>query len=128
MITSAEARRQDRRLYLDTSAYLCLLLAQDGWQPLAKETVGARLLSSVLLVMETKRNLVRLVRQGHLNVEQYDAAIGRLEEDTGLFLLRDLTLDLCQSNAMPDVATPRTLDLVHLRTAQWFHANGLRGI
>ena len=122
MTTSAEARRQDRRLYLDTSAYLCLLLAQDGWQPLAKETVGARLLSSVLLVMETKRNLVRLVRQGHLNVEQYDAAIGRLEEDTGLFLLRDLTLDLCQSNAMPVVATPRTLDLVHLRTAQWFHA------
>jgi hypothetical protein len=106
---------------LDTSAYLCLLLAQDGWRQLAEETVGARLLSSVLLVMETKRNLVRLVRQGHLNVEQYNAAIGRLEEDTSLFLLRDLTLDLCRSNAMPVVATPRTLDLVHLRTAHWFH-------
>jgi hypothetical protein len=76
----------------------------------------------VLLVLETKRNLVRLVRQGHLNPEQYDAAIGRLDQDMSLFLLRDLTLDLCQSNAMPVVATPRTLDLVHLRTALWFHA------
>jgi hypothetical protein len=109
-------------LYLDTSAYLCLLLAQDGWERVSRETAGARLLSSVLLVLETKRNLVRLVRQGHLNPEQYDAAIGRLDQDMSLFLLRDLTLDLCQSNAMPVVATPRTLDLVHLRTALWFHA------
>ena len=72
--------------------------------------------------METKRNLVRLVRQGHLSPEQYDATIGRLDQDMSLFLLRDLTLELCQSNAMPVVATPRTLDLVHLRTALWFHA------
>jgi hypothetical protein len=107
---------------LDTSAYLCLLLAQEGWQQLAKETAGARLLSSVLLVMETRRNLVRLVREGQLNAAQYDAAIGRLDQDMSLFLLRDLTLELCQSNAMPVVATPRTLDLAHLRTALWFHA------
>ena len=42
--------------------------------------------------------------------------------DISLFLLRDLTLDLCQSNPMPVVATPQTLDLAHLRTALWFHA------
>jgi hypothetical protein len=30
-------------------------------------------------------------------------------------------LDLCQSNTLPAVATPRSLDLVHLRTALWFH-------
>ena len=39
-----------------------------------------------------------------------------------LFLLRDLTFDLCQSNTLPAVATPRSLDLAHLRTALWFHA------
>ena len=122
MTLSAETKRHHGRLYLDTSAYLCLLLAQEGWQQLSRETVGCRLLSSVLLVMETKRNLVRLVRQGHLNPEQYDAAIERLDQDMRLFLLRDFTLDLCQSNAMPVVATPRTLDLAHLRTALWFHA------
>ena len=122
MTPSGETQRRPRRLYLDTSAYLCLLLAQEGWQQLAKETAGARLLSSVLLVMETRRNLVRLVREGQLNAEQYDAVIGRLDRDMSLFLLRDLTLDLGQSNAMPVVATPRTLDLAHLRTALWFHA------
>jgi hypothetical protein len=122
LTTGAEPKVQHRRLYVDTSAYLCLLLAQTGWKQLAKESLGARLLSSVLLIIETKRNLVRLVREGHLNADQYDAAIGRLDQDTSLFLLRDLTLDLCQSNVMPVVSTPRTLDLVHLRTALWFHA------
>ena len=122
MTTGTEPRVPRRRLYVDTSAYLCLLLAQAGWKQLAKETVDARLLSSVLLVIETKRNLVRMVREGHLHAGQYDAAIGRLDQDMSLFLLRDLTLDLCQSNTMPVVATPRTLDLVHLRTALWFHA------
>ena len=38
------------------------------------------------------------------------------------FLLRDLTLDLCLSNPLPAVATLRSLDLTHLRTALWFHA------
>jgi hypothetical protein len=122
LTTVAEPKVHPRRLYVDTSAYLCLLLAQAGWKQLAKEMAGAQLLSSVLLVIETKRNLVRLVRAGHLNADQYEAAIGRLDQDLSLFLLRDLTLELCQSNTMPVVATPRTLDLVHLRTALWFHA------
>ena len=32
------------------------------------------------------------------------------------------TLDLCQSNLVPAVTTPRSLDLAHLRSALWFHA------
>jgi len=31
-------------------------------------------------------------------------------------------LELCQSNLLPAVATPRSLDLAHLRTALWFDA------
>jgi len=119
---SPDSAKQQRRLYLDTSAYLCILLAQDGSERLSKETVGAQLLSSVLLVLETKRNLVRLARDGRLEPEQYKNAMERLEQDSSLFLLRDLTLDLCQSNLTPAVSTPRSLDLVHLRTALWFHA------
>jgi acyl-CoA thioesterase len=46
----------------------------------------------------------------------------RVEADANLFVLRDLTLDLCASNTLPAVATPRSLDLAHLRTALWFHA------
>jgi prevent-host-death family protein len=32
---------------------------------------------------------------------------------------RYLTLDLCDSNVLPAVTTPRSLDLAHLRTALW---------
>lgn len=46
----------------------------------------------------------------------------RLYLDTNRFELRDVTLDLCQSNLLPPVSTPRSLDLAHLRTALWFHA------
>jgi hypothetical protein len=45
-----------------------------------------------------------------------------MEEDMAFFVLRDLTLELCRSNVVPAVATPRSLDLAHLRTALWFHA------
>jgi hypothetical protein len=101
--------------------YLCVLLAQEGSDRLSKETVGTELLSSVMLVLEARRNLVRLAREARIQSGQYKTCLERLEQDTALFLLRDLTLDLCQSTPMPAVATPRSLDLVHLRTALWFH-------
>ena len=111
-----------KRLYLDTSAYLCLLLNQDGADRLAKETIGAELLSSVLLELEARRNLVRLARSGRLQPDQYKQVIDRIDHDMQLFTLRDLTLDLCRSNALPAVTIPKSLDLAHLRTALWFHA------
>jgi hypothetical protein len=111
-----------RRLYVDTSAYLCILLAEEGWERLSRETDGAELLSSVLLILEARRNLIRLAREGALEPERYKVCIERVEQDTSLFVLRDLTLDLCQSNLVPAVTTPRSLDLAHLRSALWFHA------
>lgn len=110
-----------RRLYVDTSAYLCILLAEAGWERLSKETDGTDLMSSVILILEARRNLARLAREGALKPEQYKTCIDRVEEDTSLFVLRDLTLDLCRSNLLPAVTTPRSLDLVHLRSALWFH-------
>jgi hypothetical protein len=77
-------------------------------------------LSSVLLILEAKRNLVRLAREGVLQAEQYNQCLGRLETDADFFLLSDVTLDICRSNVMPPVSTPRSLDLVHLRTALLF--------
>jgi hypothetical protein len=110
-------------LYLDTSAYLCILLGEQGWEGLSRETDGAELLSSVILILEARRNLIRLAREGALKPEQYKTCIERVEQDTSLFVLRDLTLDLCQSNHLPPVTTPRSLDLAHLRSALWFHAD-----
>jgi len=121
-VTPAVEPRLRRRLYLDTSAYLCILLGEEGSPRLSKETAGAELLSSVLLVLEARRNLIRLAREGTLAAAQYKACMDRVEQDVELFVLRDLTLDLCASNLVPAVTTPRSLDLTHLRTALWFHA------
>jgi hypothetical protein len=113
-----------RRLYVDTSAYLCLLLGEAGSDALAGDFDGAELLSSVLLVLEARRNLIRLARAKTLTAVQCRACLDRVEQDVSTFSLRDLTLDLCRSGAVPAVTTPRSLDLAHLHTALWFHAVG----
>lgn len=109
-------------MYVDTSAYLSLLLDEPGAAAIAARLDGAVCLSSVLLLLEARRNLVRLARQGALDVDKYETCAARLASDAELFELRDLTLDLCTSLAMPAVSTPRSLDLAHLQTALWFHA------
>ena len=111
-----------RRLYIDTSAYLAILLGEQGSAKLSKETDGAELLSSVLLVLEARRNLIRLARDGTLTLQNYKRCVDRIDRDRALFVMRDVTLDLCDSNLVPAVSTPRSLDLAHLRTAIWFHA------
>ena len=110
-----------RRYYVDTSAYLCILLNEEGSDQLRAEIEGMELLSSVLLVLEAYRNLVRLARQGHITVADLTLCLQRIDQDIDVFLLRDLTLDLCRFRDMPTVSTPRSLDLGHLRTALWFH-------
>ncbi len=109
------------RYYIDTSAYLCILLGEKGHERLQKELSGAYLLSSVILVLEAYRNLVRLSREGWISPGGFNGSLSRMEKDMELFLLRDLTEDLCRLKTMPVVTTPRSLDLAHLRTALWFH-------
>lgn len=110
-----------RRFYVDSSAYLCVLLHEDGHRDLADEIVAGELLSSVLLILEVKRNLVRLSRKGFLPPDRLSDALDRLTADREIFALRELTHDLCEDLRFPVVTTPRSLDLVHLRTALWFH-------
>lgn len=110
------------RYYVDSSAYLCTLLGEAGAEAIARELAGARLLSSVLMVLEAHRTLVRVSREGVLSPVDLQRARERLEEDVARFALRDLTPDLCGFTPMPAVTTPRSLDLAHLRTALWFHA------
>jgi hypothetical protein len=110
-----------KRLYIDTSAYLCILLGEAGHEKLCREVAGAELLSSVVLVLEAVRNLVRLSREDILTKTDFQNCVLTIENDMKYFLLRDLTLDLCSSLTMPVISTPRSLDLAHLRTALWFH-------
>jgi hypothetical protein len=114
-------RRKARRFYVDTSAYLCILLGEGGHEVLQRELGGAELVSSALLVLEAGRNLVRLSREGSLSACELQDCLSAIENDVQQFLLRDLTLDLCEARTMPVVSTPRSLDLAHLRTALWFH-------
>jgi hypothetical protein len=112
-----------RRVYLDTSSYLVLLIDEEAAVDMRGDLAGAEVVSSVLLMLETRRNLVRLARERSLSAEHYHAAMARVAADADGFLLRDLTLDLCEGFPLPAVATPRALDLAHLRTALWFHRN-----
>lgn len=112
-----------KRFYIDTSAYLCVLLGERGHKRLVKDLSGARLCSSVLLVLETNRNLIRLSREKLLSPVELQAGLERVQADLESFELRDLTLDLCTGLTMPVVSTPRSLDLGHLRTALWFQAS-----
>lgn len=109
------------RYYVDSSAYLCILLREDHAESLERELSGGLCLSSVLLALEAHRTLVRVSREGVLSPRELQDALERLESDLDRFVLRDLTLDLCRQRTMPVVSTPRSLDLAHLRTAGWFH-------
>jgi hypothetical protein len=111
----------DRRLYVDTSAYLCLLLGEQGAESVVRAIDGAALVSSVLLVLESRRNVIRLAREGCLSADQCQECLERIEADVEHFELRDLTMDICLSSLIPVISTPRSLDLAHLRTAVWFH-------
>jgi len=109
------------RFYVDTSAYLAVLLGEDGADTVALTLADGQLLSSALLVLEVSRNLIRLSREGCLAPDEAHAAFERLGKDVEHFALRDLTLDLCSGTLFPALITPRSLDLAHLRTALWFH-------
>jgi predicted nucleic acid-binding protein len=115
------AATRPRRVYLDTSAYVHLLLDEEGSLDVRDAIGTAEVLSSVLLLLETRRTLVRLARDHVMTKEHYKIAMERVTSDGERFVLRDLTLDLCDAHPLPAVATPRSLDLVHLRTARWFH-------
>lgn len=109
------------RSYVDTSAYLCVLLGEDGASEVEDQLAGGRLCSSVLLVLEARRNLVRLARGGQLAAPKLNSLLERVRKDSEVFALKDLTLDLCSDPSLPAVTTPRSLDLAHLHTALWFH-------
>lgn len=111
-----------KRFYVDRSAHRCILLGENGHAALETLVGGSEILSSVLLVIETTRSLVRLSREQVLSSAELQDALARLEKDSESFQLRDLTLDLCTGLTMPVVSTPGSLDLAHLRTALWFHS------
>ncbi len=112
------------RVYLDTSAYMALLLGETQASAVNRRAKKRTLCTSVLLFVEAERTLVHLVRGGRLSANRFESAFVRLGDDVDLFLLRDITMDLCLSKRFPLARTPKSADLIHLRTAEWFLQNG----
>jgi len=48
------------RYYVDTSAYLCVLLGEAGWEQIARQLDRAQLLASSRLALEAERTLAHL--------------------------------------------------------------------
>lgn len=88
---------------------------------MAEVLAGAHVLSSVLLILETERTLVRLAREQRITGDSLRSARERFASDRERMELRDVDLDLCLDPTWPALSMPRSLDLIHLRTALWFH-------
>ena len=88
------------RYYLDTSAYLAVILGEDGAEELSRMLARGNVLSSVLLPLDAGRHLVRLSREQRITAEtvaaifkgqQYvltSAGFGRLQSEVSQFAVR----------------------------------------
>ena len=110
------------RFYLDTSAYLAIVLAERPAATLLAALGPGAWVSSSLLLIESRRTIINLGRTGEMAERAVETALDRVDQDERRFALRDFTPDLASRQPVPAVRTPRSLDLAHLRTALWFHA------
>ncbi len=117
-------KTREERVYLDTSAYLAVLLGEQGSQAVVRALSKRVPCSSAFLLIETERNLVRLSREKFLPATNYRRAMDQVREDREKFLFKNLSVDLCLTGSFPAVRIPRSSDLVHLRTALWFQQHG----
>lgn len=108
------------RAYIDTSAYIAVLLGEQESEKILKLIHGVELCSSTFLLLEVERNLTRLAKQNIFSIKTYEQAKEKLIQDKELFILKDFTADLCLNGIFPAISTPKSADLLHLRTAKWF--------
>ena len=110
-------------VYVDTSAYLALLLKEPGWQKVKKVLKGVAYCASSVMFLEALRNLVRLSRDGVVLEADFMKLEERVFSDVELFAVKDLDLEICLNRRFPAVSLPKSLDLIHVRTALWFEEN-----
>lgn len=107
--------------YVDSSAYIEHLTTGVHAKEVAAQLTGFVWKSSTVLALETYRGLSRLVRERHISISQFHQCVDRLDEDLLEFELKDATLEICTGHVLPPLSLPKSLDLLHLRTAMWFH-------
>ena len=74
------------------------------------------------MFIEAQRCIVRLLREKILSPDESEKYLGQIESDVNTFVTRDVTVDLCVSRTYPAICTPRSSDLIHLRSALWFRS------
>jgi hypothetical protein len=117
-----------RAIYVDTSAYLTVLLHEKGYEKIQSRLAKHPLCASLVMFIEAERNVIRLARERILVQEDYLAALHRIKTDIELFLVLDLNFETAMFGQFPTVHLPRTMDLIHLRAAQFFAREmGLEG-
>lgn len=109
-----------KSVYLDTSAYLSVLLHESPWLRVQNHLKGKSYYTSSILFLEAHRCLIRCSREKLLSGEEFTILFKRLNEDQNLFVIKDVTLDLCFDYTFPAVSLPKSLDVIHIRTALWF--------
>lgn len=109
------------RIYIDSSAYLAVLLGEKSGELIEKQIRNVQILSSIILLLEVRRNLVRLTRNGFLNSTAYQDCMQRFDTDAERMSLLYINEENCGVLPMPPVAVPRSLDLLHLRSALQIH-------
>src|SRR5688572_24291835 len=102
------------RVYLDTSAYLAVLLDDSKAPGITNFLKNKILCSSTLLLIESERNLVRLFREKNISELEFSALSKRINSDIPGFIFRDLTPEICLTKQFPLIKTPKTADLIHL--------------
>ena len=80
------------------------------------------------MFLEAERNIIYYGRQKKISTELFEQAIQRIQVDVHGFYFKDLTFDLLFTQIFPAIRTPKSADLVHLRTALWFMNNGGLGL
>jgi len=110
--------------FIDTSAYLSWALGQPTTLKLDKIIAQATLAASTILFAEAERAFLHLARSNLLTHEQALSLREGLIEHARHFIVREPSLELCLNNRFPAMTTPKSADLIHLRTALWFLDNG----
>ena len=114
------AKTKSTHVYIDTSAFLAVLLGESESKKILAALGKKKICTSSLLVIESERNLIRMVREKIIEEDLYFSAREALETEIDKLIIKEFSLDLCMSSHFPTVKTPRSLDLAHLRTALWF--------
>lgn len=108
-----------KTVYVDTSAYFSFILKQDN--TLEDLMKGAHVLcSSTLLFAETQRNIVFYLRQSRITDLEFNNLLQEIKIHSQMIMTRAVDLDLSMGWDFPPICLPKTLDLVHIRTAHWF--------